>query len=162
MGRRGPLPKDPEKLLGHRRRAKPKAEPLPAGTPIPEPRAEWLDETKASWRAYWESDLASMALAVDAPSITRLFGMYDQHARAMEVVARALVVKGSTGQIRSNPLADLALRLDASIVRLEGELGLTPAARRRLGIVVRSTPIGAEPESDEQEVPARYAHLRAV
>jgi hypothetical protein len=33
-----------------------------------------------------------------------------------------------------NPMFDLAPRLEAAILRLEGELGLTPAGRMRLGL----------------------------
>jgi P27 family predicted phage terminase small subunit len=86
--------------------------------------------------------------------------MYDQHSRAMEVVGKALVVKGSTGQIRANPLADLALKLEGSIGRLEGELGLTPAARQRMGI--RLVQPVRQPTAAPETRPSRYAHLREV
>lgn len=160
MGRRGPLPKDPDKLLGHRRRTPRPVLAPPVSDIQPEPRAEWREETKTAWRAYWSSDMAVLALDVDLPAVTRLFGMYDQHARAMEVVSQALVVRGSTGQIRANPLADLALKLESSIGRLEGELGLTPAARTRMGIAI-SRPV-QQPSIDPTTRPSRYAHLREV
>jgi P27 family predicted phage terminase small subunit len=126
----------------------------------PEPRAEWREETKASWAAYWSSDLALLALDVDAPAVARLFAMYDQHARSMEAVSQALVVRGSTGQIRTNPLADHALRLESAIVRLENELGLTPAARARMGIAIRR-PV-PQPSGAPITKPSRYDHLREV
>ncbi|HLX35883.1 MAG TPA: P27 family phage terminase small subunit [Candidatus Limnocylindrales bacterium] len=161
MGRRGPLPKDPEKLLGHRRRApRPTPGPRPDAAGQPEPRAEWREDTRASWRAYWASDLALLALEVDSPAIARLFAMYDQHARSMEAVSQALVVRGSTGQIRANPLADHALRLESAIVRLENELGLTPAARTRMGIAIRR-PV-PQPSGAPVMKPGRYEHLREV
>jgi P27 family predicted phage terminase small subunit len=161
MGRRGPLPKDPEKLLGHRRRT-PRATPGPstAASGQPEPRADWRDDTKTSWQAYWSSDLALLALDVDSPAIARLFAMYDQHARSMEAVSQALVVRGSTGQIRTNPLADHALRLESAIVRLENELGLTPAARTRMGVAIRR-PV-PQPLAAPATKPSRYEHLREV
>ncbi len=161
MGRRGPLPKDPDALLGHRAKApRPQPAPAPGALRPPPARAEWLPATRAAWRAFWASDMAAVAAAVDLPAIGRLFAMYDQHARAMEVVGRALVVRGSTGQIRANPLADLALKLEASIGRLEGELGLTPAARQRMGIrLVRPV---QQPSSAPSTLPSRYAHLREV
>ena len=163
MGRRGPLPKDPEALLGHRARAqRQRAEPapMPGGFRVPAARAEWRPETRAAWRAFWRSEMAAVAAAVDLPAIHRLFAMYDQHARAMEVVGKALVVKGSTGQIRANPLADLALKLEGSIGRLEGELGLTPAARQRMGI--RLVQAVRQPTAAPETKASRYAHLREV
>jgi P27 family predicted phage terminase small subunit len=160
MGRRGPLPKDPDALLGHRAKL-PRPQPASAAGGLrPPARAEWLPATRAAWRAFWASDMAAVAAAVDLPAIGRLFAMYDQHARAMEVVGKALVVRGSTGQIRANPLADLALKLEGSIGRLEGELGLTPAARQRMGIrLVRPV---QQPSSAPSTLPSRYAHLREV
>lgn len=161
MGRRGPLPKDPDALLGHRSKA-PRAPsaPAPGAFRPPRARADWLPATRAAWRAFWASDMASVAAAVDLPAIGRLFAMYDQHARAMEVVGKALVVRGSTGQIRANPLADLALKLEGSIGRLEGELGLTPAARQRMGI--RLVQPVRQPTAAPETKASRYAHLREV
>ena len=161
MGRRGPLPKDPDALLGHRAKARrPPAATEPGSPRVPAARAEWRPETRAAWRAFWRSEMAGVTAAVDLPAIGRLFAMYDQHARAMEVVGKALVVKGSTGQIRANPLADLALKLEGSIGRLEGELGQTPAARQRMGI--RLVQPVRQPTTAPETRPSRYAHLREV
>ena len=158
MGRRGPMPKPADKVLGHRRRRPPVPKDLPPQRPAG--RDDWLPTVTAAWETYWASELARLSLDVDLPSIYRLFDMYDQHGRAMDVVRKALVVRGSTGQIRANPLADLALRLDASIVRLENELGVTPAARGRMGIRISApeTPRLAESNSAAE----RYGHLRVV
>ena len=160
MGRRGPLPKDPEALLGHRAKARPQPASGPAAFRPPRASAEWLPATRAAWRAFWASDMAAVASAVDLPAIGRLFAMYDQHARAMEVVGKALVVRGSTGQIRANPLADLALKLEASIARLEDSLGLSPAARQRMGI--RLVQPVRQPRVAPETRPSRYGHLREV
>lgn len=160
MGSRGPLPKDPSKLHGHRPRPEAKRPVAQPDVEAPEPRDEWREDTRAAWTTYWSSELAAMTLPVDRPSITRLFSMYDQYARAMEVVGMALVVKGSTGQLRTNPLADHALRLDAAILRLENELGLTPAGRNRMGIALRR-PI-QQPNAPAQSVASPYAHLRVA
>jgi P27 family predicted phage terminase small subunit len=160
MGRRGPLPKDPSKLHGHRPVAAPRRPVQAVEFTPPDPVAEWRDDTKTAWATYWGSDLAGMALAVDTPAIRRLFSMYDQYARAMEVVGKALVVKGSTGQIRANPLADYALKLDSAILRLENELGLTPAGRNRLGIQIR-LPIH-QPTTAPSVTDSPYAHLKVA
>ena len=166
MGRRGPLPKDPDAVLGHRTRAElaarrpPAADAVPRRATPPKANGDWRPETRAAWRAFWTSDIAMVVASVDVPGINRLFDYYDQHARAMEVVGKALVVKGSAGQIRANPLADLALKLEGSIGRLEGELGLTPAARQRMGIRLVQ-PI-RQPTAAPETKASRYAHLREV
>ncbi len=135
MGRRGPLAKPAERAQGHRRRANlavVRAKPLDAPTP-----PEGLSEAVlAAWETYWRSEVAEAATDVDVPAIRRLFTMYEAHARATEVAMETLVVAGSKGQPRVNPLADYALRLEEKILRLENELGLTPLARMRLGIAV--------------------------
>lgn len=136
MGRRGPLPKLAERQQGHRQ-PRPKLELLPAETQqCPEAPAGLSAALVEAWKAYWRSDVARVANEVDLPLIRRLFGMYAQYEQAMEVVNKAIVVKGSTGQIRTNPLADYAFKLAGQILRLEEELGLTPLARQRLGIAV--------------------------
>jgi len=136
MGRRGPLPKPPARQAGHRK-PKPAAvlELVPA-QPYPLPPVKLSAAATAAWKAYWRSDVARVASEVDLPVIGRLFVMYDQYEQAIEVVNKALVVKGSTGQIRVNPIADYAYKLAGQILRLEEELGLTPLSRQRLGIAV--------------------------
>jgi len=137
MGKRGPLAKPSEEAQGHRSRelqiisghSELKSDP-------PKPTRGWLKKTRDRWYEYWNSDVAGVAQKVDLPAVERLFGMYDQYARVQNVVKKSLVVRGSTGQIRTNPLAEHALKLETQILRLENELGLTPMARQRLGIAV--------------------------
>jgi P27 family predicted phage terminase small subunit len=165
MGSRGRVPKDPDRVLGHRTRAELAARAgvtLAARPPSRPPRSRvgWLPSTRDAWRVYWRSGMASLLDASDVPAVLRLFDYYDQHARAMDLVGRALVVRGSQGQVRPNPLADLALRLEVPIAKLEATLGLSPAARQRMGVrLVR--PVAQASEAPETK-PSPYAHLRAV
>ena len=110
MGSRGPLPKPAERAQGHRAREPARVlELLPAKEATP--AEAWGDEVKAWWDAYWRSDVAEVASEVDLPVISRLFVMYDGYEKAIGVVHKAIVVKGSTGQIRVNPIADYAFKL---------------------------------------------------
>jgi P27 family predicted phage terminase small subunit len=43
-----------------------------------------------------------------------------------------LLVKGSEGQARTNPLAKIAADAAADMVRFAGEFGFSPAARSRI------------------------------
>jgi P27 family predicted phage terminase small subunit len=93
-----------------------------------------LPETQKAWKRYWKSPPAEFITETDLPAVRRLFQYYDMHARALDLARQAPLVKGSAGQIKVNPLADHALKLEAAISRLEGELGITPAGRARLGL----------------------------
>jgi len=136
VGRRGPLPKPSDRRAGRGAREPGRALELLLATEAPSPPAGLSDTVVEAWATYWASDVAAVASSVDVPVIRRLFVMYDQYEQAIVVVNKAIVVKGSTGQIRVNPLADYAFKLAGQILRLEEELGLTPLARQRLGIAV--------------------------
>ena len=53
-----------------------------------------------------------------------------------------LLSVGSQGQPKVNPLIDLTIKLESSILKLEQELGLTPLARQRLGIAFGEAQVG--------------------
>lgn len=160
MGSRGPMPKRAELVRGHRKKVvRPEIE---AHAPVSPAPGDWTPEIIQAWETYWASELAAHTLDVDLPGIRRLFSMYEQHARAAEVVNRALVVKGSTGQLRTNPLADHLMKLEGVILRLENEYGLTPMARTRLGIQMKRPTAVAEPEQARPVIDPRFARLRAV
>lgn len=136
MGKRGPLPKPGERVQGHRKRAAGLAVVARTDLIVPEPPAGLSGAALEAWAAFWRSEVAAVTAEVDWPVVRRLFSMYAAQERALEASERMLVVAGSKGQLRLNPLADYALKLEAAIVRLENELGLTPASRARLGIAV--------------------------
>jgi P27 family predicted phage terminase small subunit len=137
MGKRGPLGKPADRAQGHRRRELTLVQgdeaPL---VKVPRPPKGLVPEVRRAWAAYWRSPMARLAQDVDRPAITRLFRLYDQLERAMAAVSVALVVKGSQGQVRVNPVADYVAKLDTQILRLENELGLTPMSRARLGLTI--------------------------
>ncbi|MBA3778215.1 MAG: hypothetical protein H0X16_02710 [Chloroflexi bacterium] len=68
------------------------------------------------------------------PALRRLFALLDERERAYRVSRRALVVEGSMGQPRINPVVGLVATLDAEIRQLEDRLSLTPKARMALGV----------------------------
>lgn len=142
MGERGPLPKPRNKAQGHRSH---ELVVLQGGkTKAPLAPRHVTPAVRKAWRAYWASEVSSVAQEVSLPAIRRLFELYDQRERAMEIVRTAMMVKGSMNQIRMNPAADYLLRLEPAILRLENELGLTPMAMARLGIAVGEAKMTAE------------------
>jgi hypothetical protein len=137
VGRRGPLPKPPDRAQGHR--SHPHLAPvvdLPTKPrSVPKAPAGVRDKTKREWGKFWRSPIGQLIdLDIHLPTVRRLFQLRDQFDRAEEVVRQAPVVKGSVGQVRVNPLADYMLKLETAIVRLEVEFGQTLSSQYRLGL----------------------------
>ncbi len=119
---------------GHREHPEPLAL-VPKQDDAPKAPVGLLKATRDAWDAYWRSDVAAASAEVDLPALRRLFKAYDQHERALSLVAKNMFVKGSTGQIVLNPAAKYAQGLESTIAALEGQFGLTPMARQRLGLI---------------------------
>ena len=145
MGKRGRIPKDKDKLVGHRDNS---LNVIKGGVAFdaPKPNSRWLRRTKTQWQDYWGSDLAKTAQIVDFPAFYRLFQFYDEAERANRTIqsmgSAGLIDVGSKGQPVVNPLINLTLKLEDKILRLEQELGLTPLARQRLGIAYSEAQTG--------------------
>ena len=145
MGKRGRLPKQKDKLTGHRDSS---LSVIQGGKAFETPKvnSRWLAKTKRYWNEYWDSDLASTAQKVDFPAFYRLFQFYDEVERANRTIQNmgnsGLLGVGSTGQPTINPLITLTLKLEEKILKLEQELGLTPLARQRLGIAFGEAQMG--------------------
>ena len=145
MSKRGRIPKQNELKTGHRDN---NLQVLKGGAEFPKPavKHQWLASTKRNWKNYWNSELSSTAQPVDLPAFYRLFQFYDEVERANRMVLKmgnkGLLSVGSQGQPKVNPLIDLTIKLESSILKLEQELGLTPLARQRLGIAFGEAQIG--------------------
>ena len=161
MGKRGRIPQQKDKLVGHRDNS---LSVIQGGKAFETPKhnTRWLTKTKHYWKEYWDSDLASTAQKVDFPAFYRLFQYYDEVERANRVVqsqgSAALLGTGSKGQAIINPLILLTLKLEEKILKLEQELGLTPLARQRLGSAYGEAQMGFKQlqqllqEDDEKEL----------
>jgi P27 family predicted phage terminase small subunit len=146
MGRRGPIAKPADQSGRGRRKVTPPLELVAGGRmPAPDPPDGLTAQTLEDWASYWASDVAAAATPADVPVIRRLFALRSQHERYSDVIEQVgPMVGGSRGQMRINPLAVHALRLGEQILRLEAELGLTPASRARLGLDVARTRMTVE------------------
>lgn len=109
---------------------------------VPTPEADWHKITLADWEEYWTSDIARAVEVADYPVIYRLFRMRDEQTRnqirwaAMPESERFIEGSHRRESIRLHPLADRMRHLEADILKLEKELGLTPLSRARLGIEI--------------------------
>tara|TARA_B100000029_G_scaffold421481_1_gene427787 strand:+ start:27 stop:545 length:519 start_codon:yes stop_codon:yes gene_type:complete len=133
MGKRGPIAKAPTQLHG---RSKSSLKLLegenfdPGEPPFEHQRQEW-DE-------YWASPAGAAARPEDKPAVVRLFKLRANFEACLNFAAEEPQVVGSTGQVRPNPFFDTALKIEAALVRLENELGVTPKARAALGLTAAS------------------------
>ena len=125
----------PALLRGHRQGRDTVTLDEAPSTPAPRAPAGLLDETRRHWRQIWGSRVASAwDRDSDLVALTRYIRLLDRWLRYDALLREAPLVRGSQGQVRPNPLS---LRMDAvegQVRGLEEQLGLTPAARLRLGI----------------------------
>lgn len=103
--------------------------------PVPKPPARLLPESRRIWRAYWQSQVSNAADEhADLHRIQRWIRSVDEYERCHKEFSQERIVRGSRGQPVMHPLASYLATLESEITRAEGELGLTPLARLRLGI----------------------------
>ncbi len=118
----------------------------PADKPVvPKPPKGLLKATRERWEAYWLSPVSkAVELNADGGRLERWIRAVDEWHRAGETFRAARLVKGSMGQPVLNPLAAYMATLEATIGRAEQELGLTPMARAKLGIVIGQEALTAD------------------
>ena len=129
MGKRGPIPRPPAQLHGRSkaRLTLLEGQEFDPGDP---PFGHQLD----AWDEYWRSPSGDAARPEDLPAVRRLFQLRAHFDAAIQIASADPKVEGSTGQIRPTPFYATALSIEAAILRLENELGLTPRARAALGL----------------------------
>jgi P27 family predicted phage terminase small subunit len=133
---RGPRTlKDPALLRGHRpQRGLVRLDRAPAVAPPRCPK-DILPETRRFWRELWGSRVANAwDRESDLPAVTRYIRLLDRWLRYDGLVSQTPLVRGSKDQVRPNPLAPRMDAIEGQVSALEEQLGLTPAARLRLGI----------------------------
>ena len=136
MTRPGPPPKQPERRVDrHKDRAR--LVPLPSRHPEP-PAApsDLLAWTRERWDVYWRSPVVAALDEVDFPAVEAYFRTLDEWRRCGDVDRERTFVPGSKGQPVLNPLLKRADKLVAMLPRLAAEIGASPLARLRLGVVV--------------------------
>lgn len=103
--------------------------------PIPEPPPGLSAKSVERWGAFWRSKLAGYVdVGADLHRLERWIADVDEFDRLREAYDRKPTVEGSKGQPRLNPLASRLGVLERQIKDAEGQFGMTPAARLKLGI----------------------------
>jgi P27 family predicted phage terminase small subunit len=101
---------------------------------LPSPQPHWRGEVVEGWNDFWSSHLASVVKVTDAPALSRLFDLRHRLLEAQDSFDAEPIVQGSTGQPTMSPWAQEVHRLEAAVSKLEGQFGLTPMARLKLGV----------------------------
>jgi P27 family predicted phage terminase small subunit len=118
---------------------------LRAVVDAPAPPSGLLKASRERWIAFWSSDVArAVDVAADGDRLTRWITYVDEWHRAMRDFRRQRVAQGSMGQPRLHPLAGCLAQLEQAIARAEGELGLTPLARMKLGVATEEAALTAQ------------------
>lgn len=95
---------------------------------------DWHPLTRARWSDIWASAVArTWDRRAVMPALSRYVIEMDRWYRYNELVLRVPLVKGSTGQMRENPLAARMTVIAAELRATEEKLGLTPLDAMRLG-----------------------------
>jgi hypothetical protein len=111
-------------------RQAPKAPSMPRGLCKP---------AQDAWRAYWADPVSGATTGSDLPLLIRWAKNLDRYFRLVATADATPVVSGSTGQPTGNPLYTLALKIEASIVDSEKQLGIGPLNRLKLGLALSET-----------------------
>lgn len=167
--KRGPAPKPTARR--QRRNREPHLE-VHAGVPdiqppnLPAVRPEMppypksiLKVTRERWAAYWQHEVSAVACVVDLPMVERLHRRCDERERAYREIRKVgRLTKGSQGQLILHPLLKYINECEQEIRQLEDRLGLSPAARLRMGAVMAGAKRGLDQvnsslETTDQEDP---------
>ena len=106
-----------------------------AGSAPPMPRG-LCRQAQTAWKGYWADVLSGVMRASDGTLIGRWVRNLDRYHRLLAEADRSPMVSGSTGQPRTNPIYDLAFKIEASIKDDEKQLGIGPLNRLRLGVAL--------------------------
>jgi len=102
----------------------------------PKPPEGLSAAVRESWDTFWASPLAAHTIATDVAALRRLFRLYEQRERYIEIAAEDTLSTGSTGQLVLHPLIKEVDTLDGKILALEDRYGLSPMSRLKLQVTL--------------------------
>ena len=109
----------------------------PSRAPSPAVPPGLTKSAQSLWRRFWRSPVAG-AINPDADRylLVRWIQAVNEREITYPLLIAARLVKGSTGQLVLSPLARYLNQLEVTIAWCETQMGMTPAARARLGIAL--------------------------
>jgi P27 family predicted phage terminase small subunit len=104
---------------------------------IPDPPTHLKAAGKARWEQVWGVADKWLIPDLDYGLLIRYCEGWDTRAFLNRSIARNFWVKGSVGQTRISPAVTTRQQLDAELLSMEKELGLSPVARARIHVEKR-------------------------
>lgn len=158
LGERGPVGSG----KGHRKQAEIMQRDDAGG--LPPPPKHLRAHGKRRWVSVADSPLAAAVLDMHLLALERLCELYDERAGWQRMLLADPLSLGAAGQPVINPAAGELRRVEADIIRLEKEFGLTPMSSARLGLKIASAvsraPQPRKPGSDESKTDPRLAAIQ--
>ena len=94
------------------------------------------DRAQNAWRAYWSGPAAAATEQVDAEVALRWIADLNRYLSLINAADAKPLVTGSTGQLRANPLYEVALKVQAQVNAAERRLGIGVLDRLHLGLAL--------------------------
>ena len=105
--------------------------------PVPITPPALRKAAKDAWTAFWRSPMASLVQdESDMDALRDWAWCVSERDRLQGMVKKTPLVKGSTGQLVTNPLSKLVSDYTRRISQYREQFGMTPLSRMRLGIAV--------------------------
>lgn len=101
---------------------------VPVAEGVPQPDYRWPIEIIDEWTAIWQNREWSRYVLEDlhVPALRRLFSYRAEWQKTYEALdGGEMLVKGSRGNPRPNPLTARLIELEKTIITLEKEFGMT-------------------------------------
>lgn len=131
--------KDPA-LLANRRGGRGRGLEVVARGPefiAPKPPPGMRAMGRAAWQAFWQSDVsAAVDMNADGVELAHWARCVDERDHLWRIVQKAPLIKGSHGQLMTNPLVRRIRELTADIDRVSDRFGMSPLSRFRLQFTV--------------------------
>jgi hypothetical protein len=129
----GPPPKQPSRRI---RRATKAIGVIGAAGKAPRMPSGLCSAAQTAWTAYWSDTVSGVMHPSDTTVAIRWVRNLSRYLILIAEADREPLVVGYAGQTRGNPAYGLAFKIEESIKDDEKQLGIGPANRLRLGVVL--------------------------
>lgn len=100
---------------------------------VPDPPTGLRAYGKRAWAEFWQSDVSAVVqMEADREELEHWARCVDERKRLWDIVKKSRLIKGSHGQLMTNPLVRQIRDLTVDINRVSDRFGMNPTSRFRL------------------------------